>query len=251
PRVQPTLANAVPSLANRLLDADRDSVGLGRLRLLGCGGAAISAEDFAGWHRRGVTVIQGYGLTEASPVICSATPDNATAGWVGEFVDGWEYQIRDGRLFVRGPHVMVGYWDDPVATNERVDASGWLDTGDLVQRDPATEQIRILGRADDVIVLDSGDKVHPQAIEREIERIEGVRHAMLVGVGRMIQAWIDGQWSGDIRELRTEIAARLADRPPWEIPTEVHLFDPSLDQRAGELTSKGSLRRHVITKNRL
>ena len=57
-----------------------DAVGTSRLRLLGCGGAAMDAAAFDAWKNRGVTVIQGYGLTEASPVICSATPDSATAG---------------------------------------------------------------------------------------------------------------------------------------------------------------------------
>ena len=98
-------------------------------------------------------MIQGYGLTETSPVICSAGPGNAAPGLVGGFVEGWEHQIRDGRLWVRGPHLMLGYWGDPLATKARLDSDGWFDTGDLVELDAAFGQLRILGRADDVIVF--------------------------------------------------------------------------------------------------
>ncbi len=185
--VRPTLANTVPSVAQRLLDADADTLGLGRLRLLGCGGAAMNDTDFAAWRQRGVTVIQGYGLTETSPVICSATPHNATAGLVGEFVDGWESEIRDGRLFVRGPHLMLGYWNDEAANLP----SEWIRTDGSTpaiwsQVDAATGQLRILGRSDDVIVLSDGHKVHPQSIERDIQSVAGIRHAMIVTAGRHV-----------------------------------------------------------------
>lgn len=95
PLIRPTLINAVPSIANRMLQEDMASIGIDRLRLLGCGGAAISESSFQHWKVRGVTVIQGYGLTETSPVICSATPDNASPSLVGDLVDGWE--VRSAR----------------------------------------------------------------------------------------------------------------------------------------------------------
>src|SRR5690606_21302345 len=85
---------------------------LSRLQLLGCGGAALPAEAFAAFAERGVSVIQGYGMTEASPVICSASPDNAQPQRVGPLVDGWESRVEaDGRLWVRGDGVMLGYWN--------------------------------------------------------------------------------------------------------------------------------------------
>ncbi|MGB7346437.1 MAG: AMP-binding protein [Pirellulaceae bacterium] len=242
PFMRPTVANIVPSLADRLLNADPRTVGIDRLRLLGCGGAAMSADDFAAWKSQGITVIQGYGLTETSPVICSATPENATAGLVGKFVDGWEHQVRDGRLFVRGPHLMAGYWSDIHATNDRI-KNGWLDTGDLVEIDSATGQLRILGRADDVIVLDNGHKVHPQQIEKQIQQIAGVRHAMIVAAGRTIDLWLDAEPSD---YLIDKLSTQLAGRPKWERPSAVHFFDRPLSIAAGELTSKGTIRRHQI-----
>ncbi|QDT12470.1 Long-chain-fatty-acid--CoA ligase [Planctomycetes bacterium K23_9] len=244
PQVQPTVANVVPSLANRLYESDAAEMGLDRLRLLGCGGAALSQRDFCKWSARGVTIIQGYGLTESSPVICSATPENSTAGMVGGFVDGWERQIRDGRLFVRGPHVMSGYWNDLTATRQKI-VDGWLDTGDIVQLDPATSQLRILGRADDVIVLDNGHKIHPQSIERQIEQIDGVRHALIVPSGRTIDVWLDAD---DANGWAAAIEKRLADRPPWEQPASVHCFEEPLSAESGDLTAKGTIRRRQVMR---
>lgn len=239
PEIRPTIANVVPSLSMRLLESDPASVGIDRLGLLGCGGAAMSEQNFQAWKDRGVTVIQGYGLTESSPVICSATPENAKPGLVGKFVDGWEYEIRNGRLFVRGPHVMAGYWNDVSATDEKI-VDGWLDTGDVVEIDSSTQQLRILGRADDVIVLTNGRKVHPQSIERQIECLERVRHAMIVGAGRSVEVWLDAD---DSTERKKDIQRLLADRPSWERPTAVHYFDRRLSAESGELTNKGTIRR--------
>ncbi len=250
PTVRPTLANTVPSMATRLLAADPDELGLGRLRLLGCGGAAMSEADFIKWRDRGVTVIQGYGLTETSPVICSATPGNATAGLVGHFVDGWESEIREGRLFVRGPHVMLGYWNDEAASCQKIDADGWLDTADNVELDEASGQLRILGRTDDVILLSDGRKVHPQSIERDITCIAGIRQAMVVSAGRRIVVWVDADQSCELETLRKKISLQLAPRPTWEQPAEISLFPSPLSQESDELTPKGEIRRDRILANR-
>jgi long-chain acyl-CoA synthetase len=250
PVTEPTLANTVPSIARRMFSAAADEIGLGRLRLLGCGGAAMSAAEFRGWRDRGVTVIQGYGLTETSPVICSATPDNATAGLVGDFVGGWEHEIRDGRLFVRGPHVMLGYWNDEPATRDRIDECGWLDTGDLVEIDAATGQLRILGRADDVIVLSDGHKVHPQVIERELEGIPGIRHALIIGDDRHLQAWLDADETFQPGVIEQVVSQALADRPAWERPLSIRCFQPPLSAARGELTQKGAIKRQQILETR-
>ncbi|MFK8111470.1 MAG: AMP-binding protein [Rubripirellula sp.] len=240
--VRPTLMNVVPSLANRMLEGKVD--GLDRLQLLGCGGAALSTTAFEAWRRKGVTVIQGYGLTETGPVICSATPANATAGLVGAFVDGWEHVIRDGQLYVRGPDLMQGYWGDELATQAKIDSLGWFATGDLVESDPETGQLRILGRLDDLLILPNGCKVYPQSIEREVERIEGVDHAMLI-LGESLQLWIDSAnrgVEGAIKEIVSD-SRQLGS-------CTIHHFEQPLSQQAGELTSKGTIRRQAILENR-
>ena len=195
-----------------------------------------------------MTVIQGYGLTETSPVICSATPDNAAPGLVGELVEGWESQIRDGQLFVRGPHTMLGYWENASETSAKIDDDGWLATGDLVEQDASTGQLRILGRVDDVIVLDNGHKVSPSAIERTVEQIAGVRHAVLVHRDGL-QLWFDSDDNADEQAIKREIEQTLSKNPDCRGYT-VHRFVPSLCEARGELTAKGTIRRAQILENR-
>ena len=172
----PTLINSVPSLADRIFE---QSGRIHSLRLLGCGGAAMSLESFDAWTALGVTVIQGYGLTEAGPVISSQTPEDSIVDSVGGFVDGWEHRIENQQLLVRGPHVMNRYWGDETATRQILDADGWLDTGDLASLDADSGQLHILGRIDDRIVLTNGHNIDPQAIEQAVQCVPGVQNAIV------------------------------------------------------------------------
>ena len=244
PLVRPTLVNGVPSIAYALLDQDLARAGMDRVRSLGVGGAPLSAEAFRAWKQRGVTVIQGYGLTETGPVICSATPENATAGLVGDFVEGWQHQIRGGQLWVRGPHLMQGYWQEPAATADRFDHQGWFNTNDLVEVDSTTGQCRILGRADDVIVLDNAIKIHPSVIEREVEQLAQVNHAMLVKC-QDLELWIDGT-NVDDSLIRQALKSQLSS-----LSFSIHHFKTPLSLKDGELTAKGTLRRNEIVRRRL
>jgi long-chain acyl-CoA synthetase len=242
PLVNPTVMNVVPSMAYAVLK--REIPGLDRLRLLGVGGAALSDEAFDDWKQRGVTVIQGYGLTETGPVIASATPENATAGLVGDFVDGWQHQIRDGVLWVKGRSLMHGYWQDSEATDDRIDQQGWLNTNDQVEVDPATGQLRILGRADDVIVLDNAMKIHPAQIEQAAQQIDNVRQAMLI-FRDGLELWIDGE-PKDQSNIKKSLH-QLLQQHSWGPSTQIRFFDHPLTVEAGELTSKLTIRRTEIT----
>lgn len=250
-RVRPTLINTVPSLAERIVDDADSTAGLSRIRAIGCGGAALSAAAFAKLHHTGAAVIQGYGMTEASPVICSATPDNARPGVVGKPVAGCETRIdSDGRLSVRGPGVMLGYWDAQLQA-AKASPDGWLDTGDLIQIDPADGQFRILGRADDRITLANGRKAYPLPIEQRVAGIAGIRHAIVIGCGRHLELWIeidrpaedqsgrDGE-SGDIAYWEQRVRLALHDLPAWQQPRRVCRIPESLERIAGALTSKAT-----------
>ena len=241
--VKPTLINTVPSIANALLKKDADAIGLNRLRLLGVGGAPLSTASFNAWKQRGVTVIQGYGLTETGPVICSATPDNASPGLVGDFAYGWQARVHDGELYVRGDHVMEGYWNDPEATKARIQPDGWLRTGDLVERDETDSQWRILGRADDVIVLENGTKIHPTTIEREVESVAAVNHAFLV-MRERLELWIDGNPTS-----RNEIEFLIQTKLSF-CEVAIQYFNSPLTIAADELTSKQTIRREQVIENR-
>jgi len=246
-KLHPSLINTVPAIASRMLK--ETPVNLDELRLLGCGGAPLDPSSFMEWDVRGVTVIQGYGLTETGPVISSATPSNAMPGLVGEPVEGWEIAIKQGQLFVRGPHSMLGYLKQPEATQARMTDDGWLATGDLVERDRKTRQFRILGRVDDVIVLGSGRKIYPASIERDIEQIDGIQHALLHYRGSL-QLWLNLDANTDLAMVQTDASQVLA-KQSVTLHCSLHCFQPPLSIEAGELTAKETIRRGNIVEKRL
>lgn len=247
--VKPTLANVVPSIADRLLTANPVSAGLDRLRILGVGGAGLSKQTFNEWMSRGVAVTQGYGCTETAPVICSATPQNARASLVGRPVKGWQTKVCEGRLVVKGEHLMIGYYGDGESTRAKIDPDGWFDTGDLVEVDEETGQYRILGRADEVIILSNGHNVFPATIEQMVNSLPNVRHCMLRYDEGRLQLWVDLK-NGDESKLQSNVANVLENQPHWARPRSIDRFKTALSFDDGELTQKGTLCRSRIEANR-
>lgn len=251
PAVTPTLINTVPSLASRLRDEAFDTPATRSLRLLGCGGAAMTAELFDDYRQAGTTVIQGYGLTEASPVVCSASPWNARAGVVGPPVMGCRTRINDaGCLEVAGTGVMLGYWQDAEATALKI-CDGWLKTGDCAEVDPFDGQYRILGRSDDRITLSNGLKFFPGPLEQRLGLHPSIRHAVLLPQDRHVSLFLDTVQSESAtfgQSLLADVERMLEAFPAWQRPREVHLLSRPISEIAGAITAKGTLCRPVVLK---
>jgi long-chain acyl-CoA synthetase len=145
------------------------------------GGAAVrpDAEDF--FEALGIRVLQGYGMTEAAPVITCNTVLAQRAHTVGRALPDVEVRTSPaGEILARGPNVTSGYLDDPEATQKLL-ADGWLHTGDLGAVD-AAGYWRLIGRQKDVLIGPSGMNVYPEDIERVLERLPGVRESCVVGL---------------------------------------------------------------------
>jgi long-chain acyl-CoA synthetase len=155
----------------------------GRLRLTVVGGAALDLRVAKHFLGLGLTMLQGYGLSEASPVVAANLPDDNDPASVGYPLEGMEVRVSDQHeLLVRGPSVMLGYWRDPEATAAVLSADGWLNTGDQV--DIRDRRIYIKGRTKDILVLSNGEKVPTDEVERTLVE-EGVfEQVVLVGEGR-------------------------------------------------------------------
>ncbi|OBS09527.1 AMP-dependent synthetase [Acidihalobacter prosperus] len=156
----------------------------GRLRFAVCGGAPLSPQLAREFSALGMPVLQGYGLTEASPVVSVNRPADNRFDSIGAPLKGIEVRIGAGsELQLRGPNVMRGYWQDETATRAVLDADGWLRTGDQVRQDEAG-RLYITGRIKDIIVLNNGEKVPPSEMETAIGLDELFDQVVVAGEGR-------------------------------------------------------------------
>ena len=156
----------------------------GRLRHLVSGGAALAPDVVNLLGAAGIPVLQGYGLTEAGPIVTCQRHGDRRAGTVGPPLPGIEVSIADdGEVLTRGPHVMRGYWRDLEATRAVIDGAGWLHTGDL-GRMTSDGHLVLTDRKNDVFKLATGEFVAPRPIERLLERSPLVDWAFVVGAGR-------------------------------------------------------------------
>jgi long-chain acyl-CoA synthetase len=137
----------------------------GRLRVAISGGAALAPEISQVFIALGLPVVQGYGLTETSPVISGNRLENNFPDSVGQPIRDVQVKLGEqGALLVKGPNVMLGYWNNPEATRAMIDADGWLNTGDVAHIS-GTGHIYITGRIKDIIVMSNGEKVPPTDME--------------------------------------------------------------------------------------
>ena len=232
----------------------------GHLRTFYCGGAPLEAEVASFFERLGIAVFQGYGLTETSPVVSMNAPGHHRAGSVGRPLPGTEVRLSgEGEVLVRGPGVMLGYWDDDEATAEVIDAHGWLHTGDLGHLDK-DGYLFVTGRVKSLIVLDSGKKVQPEEVEAALARSERFTEVCVVGwraagseaaaggaptsrTGEQVCAVVvaSGPMSGE--EAEDEVHRLTTALSGFKRPTVVRLHEGELPK-----TPKRGLRRAEITK---
>ena len=153
----------------------------GRLKYAVVGGAALNAELTSVFAAAGITALQGYGLTETSPVIAFNRPERNKPGTVGEPLPGVEVRIADdGEILTRGPHVMIGYYKAEAQTQEVLDDDGWFHTGDIGEFDD-DGFLRITDRKKDLFKLSTGKYVMPQPIENQLSTEPLVDQAVVVG----------------------------------------------------------------------
>ena len=156
----------------------------GRLRFAVAGGAPLSPDISRFFIGLGIPIVQGYGLTETSPVITANRLEDNQPATVGRPLPGIEIRIGpDSELLTRSRSVMLGYWNNEQATRETIDPEGWLHTGDQVKLDDHG-RVTITGRLKEVIVLANGEKVPPSDMEMAIALDPLVEQVMIIGEGR-------------------------------------------------------------------
>ncbi len=178
------------------------------------GGAKLDPEIEAYWARIGLLVVQGYGLTETSPVVSVNHPFRARRGTLGEVIGSQEIRIADdGEILVRGESVAREYLESGDRRTRAVDDAGWFHTGDIVERD-AEGRLVYRGRKKDVIVTPDGMNVHPEDVEGALVAESAVREAVVVPVGppgaeRVHAALILEARAGDLPAIIERVNRRL------------------------------------------
>ena len=155
----------------------------GRIRVAVSGGAPLSPTVARLFIGLGLPLTEGYGLTEAGPVVSGNAPEDCIPGSVGRALPGIQVALSpQGELLVRAPSLMSGYWDQPDATRATIDVEGWLHTGDLAEI--ADGAIRIRGRLKEILVTSSGEKVPPADMEMALTLDPLFDQALVLGEGR-------------------------------------------------------------------
>ena len=265
---------AAHALYDRLVYSKLRAATGGRVQYAVSGGAPLGERLGHFFRGVGITVLEGYGLTETSPVVSANLPSHNKIGTVGRPVPGVTIRIADdGEILVSGPNIFPGYWHNEAATAEMIDANGWLHTGDLGELDD-DGHLRVTGRKKDIIVTAGGKNVAPAVLEDRLRAHPLVSQCMVVGDGRPYVACLvtlDEEalepWKGRHPQLASASLAELADNPEMiaEIQTAVddankavsraesirrfRILPVDFTEQDGYLTPSLKVRRGVVAKD--
>jgi fatty-acyl-CoA synthase len=201
---------------------------LSSLRLAVVGGAPMPEALLETWQRRGVDIVQGYGLTEAAPNVLCLAPEDAVrkTGWAGKPYPHVDVSLSDeAELLVKGPNVFAGYWRNDAATRAAFTADGWLRTGDIAERDDEGNY-RIMGRLKD-LVISGGENVYPAEVEAVLHDHPAVVEAAVVGKpderwGEVCLAFVVLREPASEEQLIAHCGERLAR---FKVPREIRFVD--------------------------
>ncbi len=220
----------------------------GRIRFFVSGGAALAPDVSDYLWSLGFTVLEGYGLTETSPVLCVNPEGAVKRGTVGPPFPDVELKIApDGEILARGPNIMKGYHNQPGETAEIL-KDGWLYTGDLGEIDE-DGYLRITGRKKELLKTTSGKYIAPQPIEGQLKTSPHIVNAVIIGDGRKFPAALIVPAPGTAREqIQAAVDETNRSLPSHEKIKRFALLERDFTIEDGELTPTLKTRRHVVTR---
>jgi long-chain acyl-CoA synthetase len=258
------------AVASRLVFSRWKKAFGGRIRLLVSGGASLSEDLGLLYVGAGIPIVQGYGLTETSPVISSCAVGQNRVGTVGKAIRNVEVRVAaDGEIEVRGPNIMRGYYNKPEATRDVFTDDGWFKTGDIGTIDN-DGFLRITDRKKELFKTSGGKYIAPQPIEQMIKGSRFVNQVVLVGNERKFPAalivpdWellesyaqLKGIKVGSRKELcehpriidlfERQIATHTSELAQYERVKKIVLLENEFTIENGELTPTLKVKRRVI-----
>ncbi|MBN1635852.1 MAG: long-chain fatty acid--CoA ligase [Deltaproteobacteria bacterium] len=261
------------NLANKLIFTKlKDALGMDQLEFAFSGGGPLSVSDAEFFLGMGIKVIEGFGLTETTPVINANLPKKIKPGTVGPQVGDTEVKIGDeGEVIVKGPQVMMGYYKNEAATKEAFTDDGFFRTGDIGEID-SDGFLKITGRIKDLIITSGGKNISPQNIENSLKASNFIEQVAIIGDNRKflsalvvpafaeLEAWAkqnDVSFTNrkdlinneKVRKLfEDEIAENTKDYARVEQIRKFALLDNEWSQETGELTPTLKLKRRVVNQ---
>ena len=181
----------------------------GNFQMFICGGAALPIEVFTFWKKMGFKVIEGYGLTECSPIVSANTFEKQISGSVGKPLKGVKVKLDNNELLVKGENVFSNYYENPDET-EKAFINGWFRTGDYVDVDK-NGNIFIKGRKKDVIVNASGINIYPQDLENVLNKVKGVKDSCVLGLDLGIGEEVHAALLLQNKDVKVSEVVRLAN----------------------------------------
>ena len=240
-RVQHAIANAVvyPELRKRLG---------GRIRFCFSGGAPLPREAGLFFYGVRMPIVEGYGLSETSPIIAMNTEKHYRLGTVGQVIPGLEVKIaEDGEILVKGPSVMKGYWNKPAETAEAIE-NGWFHTGDIGELD-SEGYLKITDRKKDLLVTSGGKKVAPQPIQNALKKSPRILESIVVGEGRKYVSALIVPADGATREaIQADVEAVNKELASYETIKRFELIPNDLTVENGALSQKMEVKRKVVSE---
>jgi long-chain acyl-CoA synthetase len=218
----------------------------GRLKYFICGGAALKAEIANVLSAAGIRVLQGYGLTETSSVICCNQTGSNRAGTVGTPIPGAEIAIAaDQEILVKAPYVMQGYYKNPEATKAVIDEQGWFHTGDLGEFTPEGF-LTITGSKKNLFKLATGKYVTPQPLEDWVKRSPLVEQAVVVGMQKKFCGMLIVPDLDKLRERARTLDWYLPDTELLQQPEVIQLYQTIVDQANEQLSRWSKVQRFQL-----
>lgn len=191
----------------------------GHIKYLVSGGAALEREIALGLQTLGLELLEGYGMTEAAPMIAFTRPGDLVPNCVGKPIPAMDCKIVNGEVCAKGPNVMQGYYNRPHETAAVIDKDGYLHTGDLGYLDDCG-RLYLTGRSKEIIVLSNGKNVQPSEIEYKLEKYaERVKEAAVVQDGDMLRAIIvpREEWAKDLTDEEVEETLKREVLEPYNL----------------------------------
>jgi len=224
----------------------------GNLRAFVSGGGALDREIGEFLNAIGLPTLQGYGLTETSPVVSCNPIHKIKVETVGPPFEGNQVKIaEDGEILVKGENVMLGYWNNKEET-EKVIKDGWLYTGDIGEIDPEDGYLKITDRKKDIIVSAGGDNISPAKIENQLSNSPAIDQCMVWGDGKnyLVALIVPSKEFKEQKEKMSEIINKINENlTQIERITKFHLISDSFSIENGLLTPTMKVKRNkVITK---